>query len=147
MFLCLKYLIQFSKWWVELGVWTVVFFPFPEESVYSFLVYFGIVQVWPMYQSLDKKVWFTIIFLHLKESLILLQIWIFYYTFTYFVPFGVIENRVTKVKSKYFSDCDHFICSDQFYFYMHQHIRLDFLKSFYLRFMHIYIVLKWLVSY
>ena len=31
------------------------------------------------------------------------QIWIFCYTFTYFVPFGVIENRVTKVNFKYFN--------------------------------------------
>ena len=27
----------------------------------------------------------------------------FHYTFTYFAPFGVIENRVTKVNSKYFN--------------------------------------------
>ena len=32
----------------------------------------------------------------------LFQIWILYYTFTYIVPFGVIENRVTKLNSKYF---------------------------------------------
>ena len=44
-----------------------------------------------------------IIILSLKESLTLFQIWIFYYTFTYFVPFGVIENRITKVNSKYFN--------------------------------------------
>ena len=56
-----------------------------------------------MYQSLDKRVWFTIIFLPLKESLTLFQIWIFYYIFTYFVPFGVIKNRVTKVNSNYFN--------------------------------------------
>ena len=31
------------------------------------------------------------------------QIWIFYYTFTYFIPFGVIKNRVTKVNFKYFN--------------------------------------------
>ena len=54
-----------------------------------------------MYHSLDKSVWFTIIFLPLKESLTLFQIWIFYHTFTYFVPFGIIKNRVTKFNSKY----------------------------------------------
>ena len=52
---------------------------------------------------MDRRVWFTIIFLPLKESLTLPQIWIFYYTFTYFVPFGVIEVRVSKVSSKYFN--------------------------------------------
>ena len=31
------------------------------------------------------------------------QIWIFCYTFTYFVPSGVIKNRVTKVNFKYFN--------------------------------------------
>ena len=31
------------------------------------------------------------------------QIWIFSYTFNYFVPFEVIENRVTKVNFKYFN--------------------------------------------
>ena len=31
------------------------------------------------------------------------QIWIFCCTFTYFVSFGVIENRVTKVNFKYFN--------------------------------------------
>ena len=73
------------------------------EVLYSFLAYFKIVQIWPMCHSLDKRVWFTIFFLSLKESLTLFQMWIFYYTFTYFVPFGVIENRVTKVNFKYFN--------------------------------------------
>ena len=62
------------------------------------MVYFGIIH------SLDKRVWFTIIFLPLKERLTLFQTWIFYYTFTYFVQFGVIENIVTKVNSKYFNE-------------------------------------------
>ena len=31
------------------------------------------------------------------------QIWIFCYTFPYFVSFGDIENRVTKVNFKYFN--------------------------------------------
>ena len=56
-----------------------------------------------MHHSLDKKIWFTIIFLPLKESLTLFKIWTFYNTLTYFVPFGVIENRVTKVIFKYFN--------------------------------------------
>ena len=36
MCLCLKYLLRPCKWRVELGVWEVVFFPVPEEIVYSF---------------------------------------------------------------------------------------------------------------
>ena len=34
-----------------------------------FLVHFGIVQIGPMYHSLDKRIWSTFIFLPLKESL------------------------------------------------------------------------------
>ena len=49
--LCLKYLVQSSKWTVQLGIWEVVFFPVLEEIVYSFLVYY----------FLDKRVWFSII--------------------------------------------------------------------------------------
>ena len=79
------------------------FFPVPKEIIYCFLAYFGIVQIWPMYHSLGKSIWFAIIFLPLKESLTLFQIWIFYYTFTYFAPFGVIKNRVTKANSNYFN--------------------------------------------
>ena len=101
--LCIKYLVQSSKWRAELGVWEVVFFHVPEEIIYSFLIHFGIVQIWPMYHSLDKRAWFAIIFLLFKESLTLFQIWIFYYTFTCFVPFEVTENRVTKVNSKLFN--------------------------------------------
>ena len=50
-----------------------------------------------MYHSLDKKIWFAIIFLPLKGCLTLFQIWIFYYIFTYLVPIGVIKTRVTKL--------------------------------------------------
>ena len=35
----------------------------------------------------------------------------FLLTFDYFVPFGVIENRFTKINFKYFNgNCDHSIC-------------------------------------
>ena len=54
--LCLKYLVQLFKWRLELGIWEVVFFPVPEVIVYSFLVYFGIVQIWHMYHSWEKRI-------------------------------------------------------------------------------------------
>ena len=152
MFLRIKFLVHLSKWRVEQGVCEVIsFFPVPEEIAYSFLVYFGIAQFWLMYHSLDRRVWFTIIFLPLKESLTMFQVWIgfVWYTFTYFVPFGVIENRVTKVNSKYLNEnCDHFFCPGwSILFYMYQPVRLDFLKSLSLIQMHLHIVLKSLVSY
>ena len=62
-FLCLKYLVQLSKWRFELGVCEVAYFSRRLSS--------------------------------------------FCYTFTYFVSFGVIENRVTKVNFKYFNG--HFV--------------------------------------
>ena len=46
---------------------------------------------------------FTIFFLPLKESHFAPNMDLFYYTFTNFVPIGVIENRVTKINSKYFN--------------------------------------------
>ena len=55
-----------------------------------------------MYCTLDKRILFTITFLALKESLTLFQICIFYYTFIYFVPYRVIENKVTEINSNYF---------------------------------------------
>ena len=69
MSLCLKYLVQSSKWRFELGIWEVVFF--------------------------GLRLFF---YLSVPDMDFLL-----YYTFTYFVPFGVIKNRVTKVNFKYFN--------------------------------------------
>ena len=45
--------------------------------------------------------WFGLRLFHLFTSQF--QIWIFCYTFTYFVPFGAIKNRVTKVNFEYFN--------------------------------------------
>ena len=42
-----------------------------------FLIYFIIVQIQPMYYNLEKRIWFRIIFLPLKESLTLFQVKIF----------------------------------------------------------------------
>ena len=56
-----------------------------------------------MYHSLEKRIWFMIIFLPLKESLILSRYGFFCYIFACVVPFGVIENRITKINFKYFN--------------------------------------------
>ena len=76
----------------------------------------------------------------------------FCYTITWFVPFGVIENRVTKINFKYFNgNCNYSSCVvGQFYFYMHQPIKpwlfetIIFWASLSL---HIHTVLKSFVSY
>ena len=55
-----------------------------------------------MYHSLENRIWFTIIFSPLKESLTVSDMVFICYTFTYFVPFRIIKNRVTKINFKYF---------------------------------------------
>ena len=74
----------------RLSVWEVWFFLLFRRKLYilfsiSFLIYFGIVYIWTMYQSLDKS-WFIIIFLPLKESLALFQIWSFLLSLHLFCP-------------------------------------------------------------
>ena len=106
-----------------------IFFPVPEEIIYSFLVYFGILQIWPMYHSLDKRVWLTItpfkeshsdpdmdffamssfILLHLELSRIELQ---------KLTPSILMEIFVIS-----------FVLVDQFFFICTSPLRLDFLKS------------------
>ena len=87
------------------------FLPVTEEIIYSFSVYFVIVQTWSVYDSLDKKVWLWIMSLPVKESNSVPDMDFFCYTFTFFVRCGVIKNRATKVNSKYFNgNFDHFIC-------------------------------------
>ena len=69
-----------------LSVWEVWFSLSLQRKSYilfsiSYLIYFGIVYIWTMCQSLDKS-WFIIIFLPLKESLTLFQIWSFLLNFS-----------------------------------------------------------------
>ena len=73
-----------------ISVWEVWFFLLFRRKLYilfsiSFLIYFGIVYIWTMYQSLDKS-WFIIIFLPRKEHLTLFQIWSFLFNFHLFCP-------------------------------------------------------------
>ena len=65
-----------------------------------------------MYHSLDKKIWFTIIFLSLKESLALFQIWIFV-----IIPSLILSqfelSRIELPKltlSILMENCEHSIC-------------------------------------
>ena len=109
--LSLKYIVHSYEWRVEQVSASLYFVPVPEEIVYYFLVYFVIVQTWSIHHSLDKKVWLWIMFLPVKESHSVPDMDFFCYTFTFFVRFGVIKNRATKVNSKYFNgNFDNFIC-------------------------------------
>ena len=65
-----------------------------------------------MYYSLDKRIWFTIIFLPLKESLTLFQIWIFF-----IIPLLILSQldllRIELPKltpSILMKSCEHSIC-------------------------------------
>ena len=100
--ICLKYLVQLSsqmeRWAGCLG--GHIFSCSRGNRIFFFGIFWNSKK---LAYSFDKRVWFTIIFLPLKESLILFHIWIFYYAFIYFDQFGVIKNRITKVTSKYFN--------------------------------------------
>ena len=50
---CLKYLVHTSEWRAELLFFWI-----------SFLINFGIVSNWPIYQRLDKKIWFRILYFY-----------------------------------------------------------------------------------
>ena len=85
-----------------------------------------------MYHSLETRIWFLIIFLPLKKSLTLFQIWVLL-TFNYFVPFGVIENRFTKINFKYFNgNCDYSSCPGWWilFLYAPPHKGLAFWKNY-----------------
>ena len=84
-----------------------------------------------MYQSLDKRIWFIIIFLSLKESLNLFQIWNFFVKLSYFNPIGVIERRIYKVNKSILMEnlTMPFVLVYQFYCYTPQAIGLVYLKS------------------
>ena len=130
-----------SKWRVELGVWEVIFSSYFRGNC---LFFFGIARIWPMCHSLDKRVWLSIMFLPLKQSLTLLQIWI-----SFIIPSPILPNlELSKLTPNILMEIliISFALVDQFYFYMHQPIRLDFLKSLSSSSMHRPIVLKSLVT-
>ena len=61
------FLLDYSLPHYQIGSWTIVF---PS----SFLINFRIVYIWPIYQSLDKRIWFTILFQGNLQWLILTQL-------------------------------------------------------------------------
>ena len=107
----------------------------PEEIVYSFLVYFVIVQTWPIYHSLDKKVWLLIMFLPLKESLTLFKIWISFAIPSLFLSdLELSRIELPKLTPSTLMEIliISFVVFDQFYFCIHQTFSLDYLKNLYL---------------
>ena len=103
-----------------------------------------------MYHSLETTIWFLIIFSLLKKSLTLFHIWVFLLTFNYFIPFGVIENRFTKLTSSILMKIVTVlvVLVDEFYFYMHHPIKAWLFEKIIFELVYLFhIVLKSLASY
>ena len=112
---CLKYPVRPSKWRIELSVWEVVYFPCSRGNCnilfnLIFDIFWNSINLAYVSQLREKDLVYDYL-LTLKESLTMFQIWIFCYAFTYFVPIGFIENRITKTSFKYFNEnCDYSSC-------------------------------------
>ena len=111
------------------------FFPFERKShifSMSFLVYFGIVDIWPKYHSLIRGFGLRLSFYLSKRVSLCSNYEYFSYIFTYL---DLIE--VTKINSKCFNGK---LCSFQFSY-------ASFHKAcLFSSYMHPYVVLKSLVS-
>ena len=109
----------------QIGSWAIVFLS-------SFMINFRIGNIWLIYQSLDKRIWFLILFFHLKVSCTLFQILIFFAKL--WLILSQLELSRTELPkctpSILMENCDHTICPVlSILFYMTQPIRLGFLKS------------------
>ena len=63
----------------QMESWAIVF------SI-SVLIIFGIVYIWLIYQSLDRRIWFTIFVFHFKKSFTLFQVLIYFVTLWLVLP-------------------------------------------------------------
>ena len=105
------FVLDYSLPHYQIGSWAIVF---PS----SFMINFRIVYIWPIYQSLDKRIWFTILFQENLRWIILSQLELSRTELPKCTPSILMEN------------CDHTICPVlSILFYMTQPIRLGFLKS------------------
>ena len=98
------------------------FFPVSKEIIYSFLVYFGILQIWPMSYSLYKRVWFTTFFLPLKQSLTLFQLWIIFAISSLILPHLELSRiESPKLTATIIMEIKviSFVLVDQLHFYVH----------------------------
>ena len=131
MSLSLKYIAHSYKWRVGQMSASLHFLPVPEEIIYSFSVYFVIVQTWSIYHSLDKKVWLWNMSLPVKESNSVPDMDFFCYTFIFLSDVELSRIELPKLTPSILTEIliISFVLFDQFYFCMHQTIRLDFFKS------------------
>ena len=93
----------------------------------------GIMLIWPLYHSLETRIWFLITFFTSQRESHSVPDMGFLLTFNYFVPFGVIENRFTKINFKYFNgNCDYSSCPGWWilFLYAPPHKGLAFWKNY-----------------
>ena len=121
-----------------LSVWEIWFSLLFQRKLYilfsiSFLIYFGIIFIWTMYQSLDKRIQFIMIFLPIKDSLTLFQMWNFFVKLWLILSQSVLSREeFTKLTQAFWREVLtlSFVLAYQFYFYISQPIRLDFFEKF-----------------
>ena len=118
------FLLDYSLPHYQIGSWAIVF---PS----SFMINFRVVYIWPIYQSLDKRIWFIVLFFHLKSEH-LFKYW-FFFTKLWLI-LAQLELSRTKLPKYTLSilmeNCDHTICPVlSILFDMIQRVRLGFLKS------------------
>ena len=89
------FLLDYSMPHYQIGSWAIAF-------TSSFMKNFRIAHAWLIYQSLDKRIWFTIL-LSQRELHTVPNIDFFYWFITYFVPIEVIKDRITKMYPRYFN--------------------------------------------
>ena len=81
--------------------WAIVF------SI-SFLINFGTVYIWPIYQSLDKRVWFTILFFSSQRELSSSKYWLFFLlNYDLFCPSWSCQGQNYQILTE---NCNHAIC-------------------------------------
>ena len=115
------FLLDFSLPHYQTGRWAIVF---PS----SFMINFIIVNIWPIYQSLDKRNWFTILFFHLKVGCTLFQKLIF------FAKLWLILSQVELSRTELpkctpsilIENCDPTICPVLSILYLTQRVSLPY---------------------
>ena len=121
MCLYLKYLVHPSRWRVETRCLVgYIFFQFPFLYILQKYRFGLIITDWR--RRFDLRLSFILS----KRVSLCSRYEFFCYSLTYFVPFGVIDNRVTKLNSGILMEIVTIsvVLIDQFYFYMDQPIKV-----------------------
>ena len=110
----------------QMEIWAIAF------SV-SFMINFGIVYISPIYQSLNKRIWFTILFFISKRVVLCFRYWIFFAKL-WLIWSQLKLSRAELPKSSpsiLMENCDHTICPVlSILFYVTKSVRLGFLKIY-----------------